>query len=74
MQAHRGDEIVIEPLQVGGHRRIGQVLQVLGRPGHERYRIRWDDDGHESIFFPSSGSSFVHVNELLPKRIGRHAR
>ena len=34
--------------------RRGQIVEVLGRPGHERYRVRWDD-GHESIVAPAAG-------------------
>jgi hypothetical protein len=37
--------------------RHGLVLEVLGRPGHEHYRVRWDEE-HESLFFPTEG---VHV-------------
>jgi len=39
--------------RVGEHGRLGEVLEVLGEPGCERYRVRWDD-GRESIFYPSS--------------------
>ena len=34
--------------------RRGQVVEVLGGPGHERYRVHWDEK-HESILFPSGG-------------------
>ena len=34
--------------------RRGQVLEVLGRPGHEHYLVRWDEK-HESIFYPAGG-------------------
>ena len=40
-----------------GPARHGLVLEVLGRPGHEHYRVRWDEE-HESLFFPTEG---VHV-------------
>jgi hypothetical protein len=38
----------------GQSAREGQILEVLGQPGHERYRVRWDEQ-HESILFPADG-------------------
>jgi hypothetical protein len=46
-----GDEIVVAGHSVGAAQRTAVVLEVLGEPGHERFRVRWEDD-HESIFFP----------------------
>ena len=40
----------------GGPPRRGQVTQLIGDPGHRRYRVRWDE-GHESIVYPSDGIS-----------------
>lgn len=42
--------------------RQGQILEVLGRPGHEHYRVRWDER-HESIFYPSEGTTFLSPEE-----------
>jgi RimK family alpha-L-glutamate ligase len=47
-----GDEIVITGHSVGDSPRTAVILEVLGEAGHERYRVRWEDD-HESIFFPA---------------------
>jgi hypothetical protein len=33
-------------------------MEVLGEPGHEHYRVRWED-GHESVFYPSSDASIT---------------
>ncbi len=43
-------------IEVGGRRvgetpRKGEILEILGLPGHPHYRVRWED-GHESIFYP----------------------
>jgi hypothetical protein len=46
-----GDEIVIAGHSVGTTARTAVILETLGDPGHERFRVRWED-GHESIFFP----------------------
>ena len=50
--ARAGDEIVITGHSVGDAPRTAVILEVLGEPGHERFRVRWED-GHESIFFPA---------------------
>lgn len=49
--ARAGDEIVITGHSVGDAPRTAEILEVLGEPGHERFRVRWED-GHESVFFP----------------------
>lgn len=59
MQAHPGDEIVIHGHRVGDHERRGQVLEVHGDDDGPPFLVRWDDDGHESLFFPGS-DAFVH--------------
>jgi hypothetical protein len=46
-----GDEIVVMGHSVGSTQRTAVVLEVLGEPGKERFRVRWQD-GRESIFFP----------------------
>ena len=51
-----GDVVVIEGHRVGETHRMGEILEVLGEPGHEHYRVRWDD-GRETIFFPSSDAT-----------------
>ncbi len=55
-RAMPGDLIVVEGHHVGEGRRIGEVLEVLGRAGHEHYRVRWDDE-RETVFYPSSDAA-----------------
>lgn len=55
-QEHGTDALGV--IEVGGRKvgetsRKGEVLEVLGLPGHAHYRVRWED-GHESIFYPGS--------------------
>jgi hypothetical protein len=52
-RAHKGDRILVEGRKLGVGSRAGKILEVLGDPGAERYRIRWDD-GHESVYALSS--------------------
>ena len=42
--------------------RRGQIVEVLGRPGHERYRVRWDER-HESIVVPADGVNVIPEGE-----------
>ena len=53
----KGDWLEVRGLP-GAPTRRGQILAVLGRPGHVRYRVRWDEV-HESIFYPSEGAFVV---------------
>jgi len=43
----------------GGSSRRGRILEVLGKEGHEHYRVRWDEE-HESIHFPADGTHLLH--------------
>jgi len=54
-----GDVIVVGGHVVGGERVLGEILEIRGEPGHERYRVRWED-GHESIFHPADGEATIH--------------
>ena len=49
--ARAGDRIVVAGHSVGAAQRTAVILEVLGESGHERFRVRWEDD-HESIFSP----------------------
>ena len=50
-----GDWIAVHQIG-GGMPRRGEVIEVLGPPGHTRYLVRWDDE-HVSIHFPSEGTA-----------------
>jgi Ala-tRNA(Pro) deacylase len=47
----RGDVVEVSGRRVGEPPRLGEILEVLGRPDHPHYRVRWED-GHESILYP----------------------
>jgi RimK family alpha-L-glutamate ligase len=51
LPAEVGDQIEIRGQIVGGRPRRAEILEVRGEPGHEHFRVRWEDDGHESIYF-----------------------
>jgi hypothetical protein len=56
-KAHPGDWIHVHGIH-GEQLRVGQIVEVLGHPGHEHYRVRWDEE-HESIYFPANGAVLV---------------
>ncbi len=46
---------LIEARGLHGQRpRRGEIVEVLGRGEHLRYRVRWDEK-HESILYPADG-------------------
>lgn len=51
-----GDVVEVSGHRVGEKPRSGEILEVLGPPGHVHYRVRWDD-GHESLFYPGSDTT-----------------
>jgi len=54
MRAAVGDKIVVRGLHVGDHDRDGVILAVEGSNGGRPYLVRWQEDGHESVFFPDA--------------------
>ena len=50
--------------------RRGQILEILGGPGHEHFRVRWDEQ-HESIVYPADGVRVVHRPAPRARRRGR---
>lgn len=62
MQAKEHDEIVVDAVHIGEPQRRGEILEVIDRGGVVHYRVRWDD-GHESIFFPSSTTHVVKTGK-----------
>jgi hypothetical protein len=39
--------------------RRGQIVEILGEPGHEHYKVHWDEQ-HESIVYPADGVEVIH--------------
>ena len=52
-RGRKGDRVLVEGRKLGVAPRAGTILEVLGGPDAERYRIRWDD-GRESVYAPSN--------------------
>jgi Domain of unknown function (DUF1918) len=67
MKVHIGDELVVKGRHVGDHDRTGVIIEVRGEAGGPPYLVRWSD-GHESSFYPTTGSMAEHI--FLPARQG----
>lgn len=66
MKAKVGDKIVIAGHHLGEPERDAEVLEVRGPDGEPPYLVRWDDDGHEGLFFPGTDASVVHPGASDP--------
>jgi hypothetical protein len=62
-RGRKGDRLIVKAHHVGESPRTGVVLEVLGEPDHLHYRVRWDEDWHESIFTPSNDVTFQHPGD-----------
>lgn len=69
-EARVGDEVAAESHRLHGSRRVGTILEVLGTPGHEYYRVEWQD-GRETVFHP--GADVVLVPKTPRRRRKRVA-
>lgn len=61
MQARVGDRIVIRGHRVGEPLRDCEVLEVRGPEGGPPFLVRWEDSGHETLFFPGSDATVEHL-------------
>jgi hypothetical protein len=72
MKAEAGDRLVVHGHRIGEPERDAEILEVLGEDGQPPFRVRWSDDGHESIFFPGSDASVEHVHHRIVKKAKGH--
>ena len=59
MNAEAGDEVVVRGRHVADEDRRGTIIEIHGEGGAPPYLVRWHD-GHESLFFPASGTVVEH--------------
>lgn len=52
-RAVAGDVLVIAGHHVGEAPQLAEILEVMGDPGHEHFRVRWED-GRETTIYPGS--------------------
>ena len=51
-----GDVVEVSGRHVGDPGRLGEIVEVLGVPGHVHYLVRWEDD-HVSVLYPGEGTT-----------------
>ncbi|TDE94852.1 DUF1918 domain-containing protein [Occultella glacieicola] len=52
MKAAVGDRVVVASSHTDVAAREGEVIEVAASDGSPPWRVRWTDDGHESLFCP----------------------
>lgn len=65
MRAQIGDRLVIERPRDSLPSREGVVVEIRGADGAPPYRVRWLDDGHETLVYPGPDA---HVVPAVPGR------
>jgi hypothetical protein len=60
MQCAVGDRIIVRGGHIGVPDRAAIVLAVEGPDGGPPFRVRWDEDQHESLFVPGSDAVVEH--------------
>ena len=64
MQAHAGDRIVIKGHHIGEPDHDGEILEVRGADGGPPFIVRWEDTGHETLYFPGPDAAVQHFEHL----------
>ena len=59
MKAQVGDRLVVQGTHLDDPVRGGEILEVHGADSDGPFLVRWDDNGHESLFFPGPGAHVV---------------
>jgi hypothetical protein len=68
MQAETGDGLTVQGRRQGDEARHGVIVEVHGAAGAPPYLVRWED-GHESVFFPATGTMLEHHPRASSKRL-----
>lgn len=55
-----GDRLIVRHHHLGERDRDAEILEVLGPDGQPPYRVRWSEDGHESILRPGTDVVVEH--------------
>lgn len=59
MHAQVGDQLTVMGRHQGDGERHGEIIEVDGPDGTPPFLVRWED-GHDSLFFPSSDAQVIH--------------
>jgi len=70
-RAEVGDVVVVTGHRVGEGERSGTILEVMCDPGHQHFRVRWED-GRETVFYPGSDATIKRSAPARPRREVHH--
>jgi hypothetical protein len=68
MKASVGDRLIIKGHHVGEPDRNAEIIEVRGEASGPPYLVRWDEDGHEGLFYPGSDASIEHFPRASRRR------
>lgn len=68
MQAKVGDHIIVNGHHIGEPDRDAEIITV-GLDDGPPFTVRWDDTGHETLFFPGNDAFVQHLGQ--PSADGR---
>ena len=66
MQAHKGDELIVRGHRMGQPDRVGEVIETRGLNNSSPFLVRWDDDGHTTLFFPGTDCVVRELTGTVP--------
>lgn len=61
VHAKVGDRIIIKGHHIGEPDRDGEIIGV-GPDGGPPFTVRWEDSGHEALFFPGTDAFVQHFH------------
>jgi hypothetical protein len=68
MRAQPGDQIRVRGHRLGEPDRLGRIVEARGPDGAPPFVVRWDDAGHDVLFFPGTDTVIDHLSEVGPER------
>ena len=62
MKAHIGDQVIVASAQTGAPARTGSIVELRHPDGTPPYVVRWDDTGHDGVYFPGTDGRIESVD------------
>lgn len=71
MRANVGDRLVIKGHHLGEPDRDGEIIEVRGEGGEPPWVVRWEETGHDVLFFPGPDAVIEHYPAKKKARAAR---
>jgi hypothetical protein len=69
MRATVGDRVVVKGRYLGEPERDGEIIGLDGPDGRPPWRVRWESDGHVSLFFPDADVTIQHLGHAHRREV-----